>query len=369
MGGTTKRKESLSHIRAVSCMAVVVLHTFFAYFGFVGKDTVSYKATVLIRNLMFWAVPCFVMVTGALLLDPAREIGYKKVFRKYIPRMVVALVAFSLVFLGVDLGFGFTAWSKDTIPSFLKSLLTGQGQWSHMWYLYTMIGLYLILPVLHAFVRSSDRRGMSALALILLVFLSVLPLLESVCEIDVGIYLPMITVYPLYLVLGRVFGEERGCGERDRGERGRVDGGAAASSEAGTETSGKRRLGSFILLVLVFALGMSICTLLYLNKDITKLRELVTDYSFPLTVVGAVGVFGLIHALGGRNRVLCFIDKHAFGIYLIHMIPLKILAVKKPFNPYDIGVWFIFAVAVGVFLVSLLVTYLLRLIPIVRKVL
>ena len=347
MSEAKQRKESLSHIRAVSCMAVVVLHTFFACFGFVGSATASYKATVLIRNLMFWAVPCFVMVTGALLLDPKREISYKKVFRKYIPRMVAALVLFSLVFLCVDLGFGFMKWSKDTIPSFLKSLLTGQGQWSHMWYLYTMIGLYLILPLLHAFVKNSDRKGVGALALIFLFFLSVLPLLEDIFEIDVGIYLP---VYPLYLLLGRVFGAEQG-------------------EDGGEVTTGKRKLGLYILLVLVFIAGMSICTLLYLNKDITKLREMVTGYSFPLTVVGAVGVFGLIHALGGKNRVLSFIDKHAFGIYLIHMIPLKILAVKKLFNPYDIGVWFVFVVAVGVFLLSLLVTYLLRLIPIVRKIL
>lgn len=364
---TKPRNESLSHIRAVSCMAVVVLHTFFAYFGFVGKDTVSYKATVLIRNLMFWAVPCFVMVTGALLLDPAREIGYKKIFRKYIPRMVVALVLFSLVFLGVDLGFGFTAWSKDTIPSFLKSLLLGQGLWSHMWYLYTMIGLYLILPVLHAFVRVSDRKAVGALVLILLFFLSVLPLLEEIFEIDVGIYLPVITVYPLYLVLGRVFGAGRGGYGAEAGSA--AGGGRAEAKSDGEPVAGKVRAGLFILLMIVFAAGMSICTLLYLNKDIATLREMVTDYSFPLTVIGAVGVFGFIHALGGKNRALCFIDKHAFGIYLIHMIPLKILAVKKLFNPYDIGVWFVFVVAAGVFLVSLLVTYLLRLIPIVRRIL
>jgi len=99
------------------------------------------------------------------------------------------------------------------------------------------------------------------------------------------------------------------------------------------------------------------------------LREMVTDYSFPIIVLGAVGVFGLTEALGGQNKVLEFIDKHAFGIYLIHMVPLKILAVKKLFNPFDVGVWFVFVVAVGIFLISLLITYLLRLIPIVRKLL
>ena len=351
---TIRRNTGLSHVRAISCIAVVILHTFFACFSFVGKDTIQYRSAVLIRNLMFWSVPCFVMVTGALLLDPSRNISYTKVFGKYIPRMLAALVVFSALFLLVDIGFGFTSWSRDTVPEFFKSLLTGQGQWSHMWYLYTMIGLYLIMPVLHAFVRVSDRKALGALTLIFFIFLSVVPILSTVTDLPFGIYIPVITIYPLYLVLGRFL----------------VTDGLQTEETSGEKQKGRgRRTGLFSCLIVAFAIGISICTLIYLHKDNAMLREMVTDYSFPIIVLGAVGVFGLTESLGGHNKVLEFIDKHAFGIYLIHMVPLKILAVKKLFNPFDVGVWFVFVVAVGIFLISLLITYLLRLLPIVRKLL
>ncbi|MBR3056716.1 MAG: acyltransferase family protein [Clostridiales bacterium] len=361
MSEKKSRNYKLCHVRAISCIAVVVLHTFFACFGFSsaagGTAGAAYKFTVIVRNLMYWAVPCFIMVSGALLLDPSREVGYKKVFRKYIPRMVAALVLFSVIFLGVDLGFGFASWSGDTIPEFLKSLLSGQGVWSHMWYLYTMIALYLLLPVLHAFVKSSERKTWGILILLLFLFLSVLPLLEKLLPISFGFYIPVYTIYPLYFLLGWWIVSAH-----------REETAASTSAEQPAET-GKRGLGLGCVFVAVFLVGMILCTLVYLGSDQAVLKDAVNDYSFPLTVLGALGMFMLITSINGQSRVLEFIDQHSFGIYLIHMIPLKILALKNLFNPYDIGVWFVFVVALGVFLISLAVTFVLRKIPFVKKML
>jgi len=344
-----ERDQRLSNIRAAACMAVVILHTFFACFSLGTAGTIQYKITVLIRNLMFWAVPCFVMVTGALLLDPVREITYRKVFRKYIPRMVAALVLFAAVMKGIDLAFGFSAWDSKTVPEFLKSLLTGQGLWNHMWYLYTMIALYLLMPIFHGACRSVDRKTVWIAVGVMVLFLSVKPLLESIFDMSFGFYIPVATIYPLYLFLGRAMtaGEPDFCG--------------------------KRGLVGFSVLVVVFLAGMGVSTFVYLNKDMVQLKEIVNDYSFLATVIGAVGVFGLIRSIGtgGKKlgRILGFIDKHSFGIYLIHMIPLKILVMKKLFNPYDIGLWFVFVVAAGVFLISLLVAFALKKIPGLSKIL
>lgn len=367
MSEKKSRNYKLCHMRAISCIAVVVLHTFFACFGFSsaagGTAGAAYKFTVIVRNLMYWAVPCFVMVSGALLLEPSREVEYKKVFRKYIPRMVAALVVFSLIFLGVDLGFGFTSWSSDTIPEFLKSLLSGQGLWSHMWYLYTMIALYLLLPVLHAFVKSSERKTLGILILLLFLFLSLLPLLEKLLPISFGLYIPVYTIYPLYFLLGwwivSAHREETAAAEQL----------AESTSSKHLAETGRRGLGLGCVFVAVFLVGMILCTLYYLGSDQAALKDAVNDYSFPLTVLGALGIFMLITSINGQSRVLEFIDQHSFGIYLIHMIPLKILALKNLFNPYDIGVWFVFVVALGVFLISLAVSFVLRKIPFVKKIL
>ena len=70
----TKRREIffLSELRAIACIAIVILHTFYAASVY-APDHTAKIAALTTRNLMMWAVPCFVMVSGALLLDSARE--------------------------------------------------------------------------------------------------------------------------------------------------------------------------------------------------------------------------------------------------------------------------------------------------------
>ena len=77
----TKRREIhfLSELRAVSCIAIVLLHTFYAASAYAAPGSTAHLAAISVRNLMMWAVPCFVMVSGALLLDQARVITYRTV--------------------------------------------------------------------------------------------------------------------------------------------------------------------------------------------------------------------------------------------------------------------------------------------------
>lgn len=96
--------ENFSYIRAVACIGIITLHTVFTSLGLYGEwlkegQEISYR--VVINNLM-WAVPCFFMVTGALLLDKDREISYKKLFSQYIARILGAIIVFGFVFAVAD---------------------------------------------------------------------------------------------------------------------------------------------------------------------------------------------------------------------------------------------------------------------------
>ena len=130
----TKRREIffLSELRAIACIAIVILHTFYAASVY-APDHTARIAALTTRNLMMWAVPCFVMVSGALLLDPAREVTYRKIFRKYIPRVLAALVLFSVVFQIFDDATGESGIQFKTILYGLQNAVTGSG-WKHMWY-------------------------------------------------------------------------------------------------------------------------------------------------------------------------------------------------------------------------------------------
>ena len=66
-----KYYANLSFLRAVACVAIVVLHTVnsaaILYEGRISR--VDYGVSMAVVEALAWAVPCFLMVTGALLLD------------------------------------------------------------------------------------------------------------------------------------------------------------------------------------------------------------------------------------------------------------------------------------------------------------
>ena len=170
----TKRREIffLSELRAIACIAIVILHTFYAASVY-APDHTARIATLTTRNLMMWAVPCFVMVSGALLLDSAREVTYRKIFRKYIPRVLAALVLFSAVFQIFDDATGESGIQFKTILYGLQNAVTGSG-WKHMWYLYLITALYLLLPFYRKIAASLNSKDTYYLLSVYLVFLSLL---------------------------------------------------------------------------------------------------------------------------------------------------------------------------------------------------
>ena len=100
MSGTNGRISQFSYIKAAACFAVVLLHCFnnariyHADVISAEQTTAAYAACAA----LMWAVPSFLMVTGALLLDRDRVIPPAKLFGKYFARMLTALVLFTAIF-------------------------------------------------------------------------------------------------------------------------------------------------------------------------------------------------------------------------------------------------------------------------------
>ena len=89
-----KRIPGYSLLRVLACIAIIILHMF-ASAEILFQNVITPEQITgsnVIVNCMMWAVPCFVMVTGALLLDENREVSFDKLFNKYILRALGALV-------------------------------------------------------------------------------------------------------------------------------------------------------------------------------------------------------------------------------------------------------------------------------------
>ena len=189
--------KSFPYIRVIACFAIVILHTLFASVVYYEKSMTDTQFLIesVFQNLLMWAVPCFLMITGALLLNPEKEVSWKKI-GKYIFRVALALVFFTLLFEVIDHIFG----TKGNIfTNWLYKLYTGQS-WAHMWYLYLLIGLYLMVPFYKMITKNASLNQIGILILIIVFFVSVLPLVDNVTKLQTSFYIPTSIIYPAVII-------------------------------------------------------------------------------------------------------------------------------------------------------------------------
>jgi surface polysaccharide O-acyltransferase-like enzyme len=137
---------------------VIVLHCSSPLLMQYGKVPASDWWTADFLNAITrFAVPVFVMITGALLLHREYEIG--DFLKKRLTRVVVPFLFWSLVYVwyswyNEEITFGSDTWAN--IRLVLRLLKDGSSY--HLWYVYMLIGLYFFIPVIGKFVRNASEK-------------------------------------------------------------------------------------------------------------------------------------------------------------------------------------------------------------------
>ena len=326
MSGTDKRISQFSYIKAAACFAVVLLHCFNnarIYHEDVisaGQETFAYAAC----SALMWAVPSFLMVTGALLLDRERVIPLSKLFGKYFARMLTALVVFTAIFTFIKHD---PAAGTGIGQEFLEGLLHNHCM-SYLWYLYLMLALYLLMPLFKAMVNQLTDRQLWLLTGLALLICSVLPL-AGYLGVEAAWYIPTWIVYGAYLFLGFLL------------YRHRMDWRIAAAL--------------FVLCTIV----LPAITVGLAPTDIDPSG--LTSYNSPLVVLQSASFFSLMLAIKrSAGDIINNIDRCSFGIYLTHMIFVRITMKELGFDPFDYGVFGFIGAAAVFFAASFVITYVLK---------
>jgi surface polysaccharide O-acyltransferase-like enzyme len=154
----TENINWISNLRLIALYAVIILHCSAPLLMGYGKVPMSdwWQADFL-NALVRFAVPVFVMITGALLLH--REYGIGSFLKKRLSRVVIPFLFWSLVYVGYswyneEIAFGNDAWAN--VKEVLHLLKYGSSY--HLWYVYMLIGLYFFIPVIGKFVRNATEK-------------------------------------------------------------------------------------------------------------------------------------------------------------------------------------------------------------------
>ena len=178
---------------------------------------------------------------------------------------------------------------------------------------------------------------------LMFIFLSLFPLLEMF-GVSSGVKIPAATIYPFWFFLGYALkGKDRGRAV------------PAVFFSVGT-------------------LGLILFTILRWTLPMEGMEQLFA-YSSPVVILQAMGLYLLlysipVHKKGWLHKVLVWIDRRSFGIYLVHLIFIRWGLRFFHINPYGLGIGsplFLALFVLGVLVLSGAVVFILQKIPGVNK--
>jgi surface polysaccharide O-acyltransferase-like enzyme len=157
-------------IRTVAIFLVILLHVSIQHVTV--QSPTSWLAFDLYNSIARPCVPLFVMLTGYLMLQPSKvneplKIFFKKRWARIgLPFIFWGVVYFVWVYL-IDNG-------SLSFNSVVQGML--QGPYVTFWFLYLLVGLYLLTPILRVFIAYASDNVMKFLLLIWFVGTGLMPL-------------------------------------------------------------------------------------------------------------------------------------------------------------------------------------------------
>lgn len=154
-------------LRILATFAVIVLHLSAQHWADTDVYSRAWQAFNLYDSAVRWAVPVFVMISGSLFLSGSQSLLH--ILKKNVLRLVTAFVFWSALYAVFMVNF-------EGCPTnlILQQFLNGH---YHMWFLFMIVGLYLIVPFLRAIVR--DEKLLRYFLLLTLIFTFLLPQIAS----------------------------------------------------------------------------------------------------------------------------------------------------------------------------------------------
>lgn len=345
MNPSVQRVLYLDRLRIFAAACVVVLHVCAGPWQSLPPEELSWQMINLFNALVRFSVPVFFMLSGAVFLAQGREVPLRKLFGRYLLRMVTAFLFWSLAYSAT---FNLLLADDADWSAFWRDFTYGH---YHMWFLFTMMGLYIATPMLRCICR--ERRCaeyfllVSFLAVICINTLKLIPPLTAIIEATMAkLHLEFFLGCTSYFVLGHYL---------------------AAYAVP-------RRFERVIYILGGVSLVLTVVATAILSVPDGAGNTTWFGNLLPNTYFTAAAVFLMFrrYANAAPKTALCgsvivTVSRLTFGIYLVHDFFIKLLAgiglTADAFAP----VIAVPLVALAVFALSLAASWLLAQIPVVNR--
>jgi surface polysaccharide O-acyltransferase-like enzyme len=294
-------------LRILATFSVIILHVASDRWEDTPLNSMDWHVLNIYESIVHWCVPVFVMLSGMFFLDPVKKISTKDICFKYIARIFIALVFWGTIYSAYsymnEMHISANRVDINIFKYIAFKILFGY-PWFHLWFLYTIIGIYLLTPFLRKLLH---RWGKKELEYFLLIFTVV------------GPFIPLL--HPILSEMGKIFSISFKMIE--------VVGflGYFAAGYYFSNYTISRSLKLMILSLAGVSLIITIIGTYFISVNTGKPSEFFYEYFSINTMIVAYAVFIMIKEKLNTfefnyktTRIIEYVSNCTFGIYLIHEI-------------------------------------------------
>ena len=343
------RAKHIDYTRAIAICLVVLNHATESIYALNLDNILSISIQSIIFGFICFTmgrlgVPLFLMITGYLFLDRNYDSETTKRFWK--KNWLHLLLCTEIWFLIYDIFLSvYNHKPLDILILIEDMLFLHRVNFSHVWYLPTILGLYILIPYVSFSLKSLDHHLLKFPVIIFSIYGFIFPVLNVINKV-VNPDLPLSMqfsmgfsggVYGLYLIYGYI-----------------------------TKTGAYRKIKTlFILIISLLSFSGAVFLQLWSYKNNIVYNIWYDNFLLLLTAICLFELISRLKTFKGY-RFISFISKYSFAIYLIHNICRTFISpyVKTlPFRlPIKIGILW-----AGLMIFSLVLSIIISKIPKVGK--
>ncbi len=314
-------------LRIFAAVLVILLHCISPFYSDLRYfETRTWWICGFLNCLTRTAVPMFFMMSGYLLLKHPKTLDIIPFYKKRLPRLLIPLAVWNVIY------YLYFYRANLSVSDFFKQTLVS-GTAYHLWFVYSMVGFYLLLPFLKRIVDQCTHGQLWWLLLLLAFTGTIRPFFNTVTPVYIYFFDALANGYLPYFLLGYLLGN----GNPSRPKRMLIYGGGL--------------------------IGVFLCVFGNWYASSPDGLSLIANGGYQLNhMLCASAVFVLFRQLPWEKckllvRLAPAWSKRTYGIYYIHVLVLELCVSYLPadMSPMTLILLRFFAVTAISFLAVLLI--------------
>lgn len=299
MGNTMLNTQGITRVKCVAAVLVVLIHAVALPVNSWGME--SSPLYMGCYSIGMIGVPLFLTCSGALLLQEKYGTWQKsgEIKRRMI-RILVPLLVYGWVYAMMEIFFERRTLTLQMPLEALGRVFTGKS-WGHLWYLYMLLGLYLLVPCIRHLHWNTNADQKKLIFAVMVSFGVVMPVVARLLAIEylgsnlISLGLPSPLCHILSFWTGAII----------------------------TQKDLKKARKYIDIAGIVSLIIMVVIPILC---DGIEAKKLVLGYDSVFVWLSTVWVFTRIYNRSYRDRkMISAFEKLSFGIYLIHPVCMNLL--------------------------------------------